>query len=246
MRESAQRTTVVIPTLQRARQHRAAASAVLRSVATDARGPRRRRPLARRHRRRRSRSHGRSWPDPRRARAAAAEQGDRPRLHARLPKRCASSAPSSSCRWTPTSRIRSVAARAVRARDSPLRPRPGLPLPDRHHRRALADRAAADQLLRQRVRAPAHRCRCATRPAASSAGGARRCERSHLEQVRSNGYAFQIEMTYRAWRKGHRIREMPIIFMDRTVGDSKMSKTIGLEALWIVWWLRIMSLRGRL
>jgi dolichol-phosphate mannosyltransferase len=59
-----------------------------------------------------------------------------------------------------------------------------------------------------------------------------------LEDVRSNGYAFQIEMTYRAWRRGLRIREIPIIFMDRTQGESKMTKRISLEALWIVWWLR--------
>jgi dolichol-phosphate mannosyltransferase len=66
------------------------------------------------------------------------------------------------------------------------------------------------------------------------------------ERVRSNGYAFQIETTYRAWRRGLRIREVPIIFMDRTEGDSKMSRRIGLEALWIVWWLRIASALGRL
>jgi len=71
-------------------------------------------------------------------------------------------------------------------------------------------------------------------------------ERIHLERVRSNGYAFQIEMTYRAWRVGQRIKEVPIIFMDRTAGDSKMNKRIALEALWIVWWLRIMDLLRRL
>ena len=71
-------------------------------------------------------------------------------------------------------------------------------------------------------------------------------ERIQLERVRSNGYAFQIEMTYRAWRIGHRIKELPIIFMDRTTGDSKMNKRIALEALWIVWWLRVMDLAGRL
>jgi dolichol-phosphate mannosyltransferase len=60
-----------------------------------------------------------------------------------------------------------------------------------------------------------------------------------LEDVRSNGYAFQIEMTYRAWTRGLRIREIPIIFMDRTLGESKMTKRISLEALWIVWWLRL-------
>ncbi len=67
-----------------------------------------------------------------------------------------------------------------------------------------------------------------------------------LGSVRSNGYAFQIEMTYRLWKKGMRIREVPIIFMDRTVGDSKMSKRISIEALWIVWWLKMQDLRGRL
>lgn len=67
-----------------------------------------------------------------------------------------------------------------------------------------------------------------------------------LPDVRSNGYAFQIEMTYRAWRKGLRIREVPIIFMDRTVGDSKMSKRISVEALWMVWWLKLQTLRGKI
>ena len=71
-------------------------------------------------------------------------------------------------------------------------------------------------------------------------------ERVHLERVLSNGYAFQVEMTYRAWRIGHRIKELPIIFMDRTTGDSKMNKRIALEALWIVWWLRFADLVGRL
>ena len=66
------------------------------------------------------------------------------------------------------------------------------------------------------------------------------------ERVRSNGYAFQIETTYRAWKRGLRIRELPIIFMDRELGESKMSKRIGLEALWIVWWLRVAHRLGRL
>jgi dolichol-phosphate mannosyltransferase len=66
------------------------------------------------------------------------------------------------------------------------------------------------------------------------------------DRVRSNGYAFQIETTYRAFLRKLRIREVPIIFMDREVGESKMSKRIGLEALWIVIWLRIAHLVGRL
>jgi dolichol-phosphate mannosyltransferase len=67
-----------------------------------------------------------------------------------------------------------------------------------------------------------------------------------LDQVRSNGYSFQIEMTYRAWCKEMRILEVPIIFMDREVGTSKMSKKIGLEALWIVWELKVRRALGRL
>jgi dolichol-phosphate mannosyltransferase len=71
-------------------------------------------------------------------------------------------------------------------------------------------------------------------------------ERIELPRVRSNGYAFQIEMSYRAWRHGAKFSELPIIFMDRTVGDSKMNKRIAGEALWIVWWLRLMNISGRL
>jgi dolichol-phosphate mannosyltransferase len=71
-------------------------------------------------------------------------------------------------------------------------------------------------------------------------------ERIQLSRVRSNGYAFQVEMTYRAWRIGHRIKEVPIIFLERTVGVSKMNKSIAAEALWICLWLRAMTLLGRL
>jgi dolichol-phosphate mannosyltransferase len=67
-----------------------------------------------------------------------------------------------------------------------------------------------------------------------------------LDRVRSNGYAFQIETTYRAWRHGLSIQEVPIIFADRVAGESKMSRRIGLEALWIVWWLRLAARLGRL
>lgn len=65
-----------------------------------------------------------------------------------------------------------------------------------------------------------------------------------LDRVRSNGYSFQIETTYRAWSKGFRIKEVPIIFMDREVGTSKMTKRIGLEALWIVWELKVRRVLG--
>jgi len=66
------------------------------------------------------------------------------------------------------------------------------------------------------------------------------------ERVRSNGYAFQIETTYRVWARGLSIREVPIVFVDRVAGESKMSKRIGLEALWIVWWLKLRHWLGRL
>lgn len=67
-----------------------------------------------------------------------------------------------------------------------------------------------------------------------------------LEKIRSNGYAFQIEMSYRAWKKGFRLEEIPIVFTDRVEGSSKMSKAIVREGVWIVWWLRISNLFGRL
>ena len=67
-----------------------------------------------------------------------------------------------------------------------------------------------------------------------------------LEKVLSNGYAFQIEMSYRAWKQGFRIREIPIVFHDRTEGHSKMSKAIIREAIWLVWQLRIWSLTGEI
>ena len=67
-----------------------------------------------------------------------------------------------------------------------------------------------------------------------------------LAGVRSNGYAFQIEMSYRAWRLGYRLREMPIIFADRKRGTSKMNLGIAFEALLVVWRLRLLGLFGRL
>lgn len=60
-----------------------------------------------------------------------------------------------------------------------------------------------------------------------------------LDRIHSNGYAFQIEMKYRAYRKGFRLAEVPITFNDRNVGQSKMNGRIILEALWIVWRLRL-------
>lgn len=60
-----------------------------------------------------------------------------------------------------------------------------------------------------------------------------------LDAVRSTGYAFQIELTYRTLKKGFTVREVPIVFEDRRVGHSKMSRKIFLEALTMVWKLRL-------
>ena len=67
-----------------------------------------------------------------------------------------------------------------------------------------------------------------------------------LEKIRSNGYAFQIEMSYRAWKKKFRLNEVSIVFTDRVEGSSKMSKAIVREGVWVVWWLRFASLFRRL
>jgi dolichol-phosphate mannosyltransferase len=67
-----------------------------------------------------------------------------------------------------------------------------------------------------------------------------------LNSVKSNGYAFQIEMTFKAWKKGFKVKEIPIIFVDRVKGKSKMSKKIVREAVTMVWKLRIKSIFGLL
>ena len=69
-------------------------------------------------------------------------------------------------------------------------------------------------------------------------------ETVQLDQVRSQGYSFQIEMNFRTWFRGFTIIEEPIIFTDRTIGESKMSKTIMYEAIWMVWRLRIWKIFG--
>lgn len=71
-------------------------------------------------------------------------------------------------------------------------------------------------------------------------------ERLDIDAIRSNGYAFQIETVFRAWHAGFRVTEMPIVFVDRNVGVSKMSKRIVWEAIWMVWRMRIWKLTGRL
>jgi len=67
-----------------------------------------------------------------------------------------------------------------------------------------------------------------------------------LGAVQSNGYSFQIELTFRAIRKGLRVAEVPIVFVDRRAGRSKMSEAIFAEAIGMVWKLRLVALRGRL
>jgi dolichol-phosphate mannosyltransferase len=82
--------------------------------------------------------------------------------------------------------------------------------------------------------------------------GGFKCFRRHvlealdLSQVRSNGYAFQIEMSVRAWRKGFKLAEIPIVFVDRLEGQSKMSKAIVREAVLMVPRLRLMAWFGRI
>ena len=71
-------------------------------------------------------------------------------------------------------------------------------------------------------------------------------EAINLDRIRSNGYAFQIEMSYKAWKKGFRLVEIPIVFHDRRSGFSKMSRSIVYEALFMLWKLRLRSLIGRL
>ena len=68
----------------------------------------------------------------------------------------------------------------------------------------------------------------------------------NLDKIKSNGYAFQIEMTFKAWKKGFRIKEISIIFVDRVKGNSKMSKKIVREAVFMVWKLRLRSMLGML
>jgi len=67
-----------------------------------------------------------------------------------------------------------------------------------------------------------------------------------LKKIRSNGYAFQIEMNFKTFKKGYRIKEIPIVFVDRIEGTSKMSKKIVREAVTMVWKLRIRSILGLL
>ena len=87
-------------------------------------------------------------------------------------------------------------------------------------------------------------------PLDDSTGGFKCFRRSvlqaiNLDAVKSNGYGFQIEVSYLAWRKHFRLVEIPIVFHDRTEGQSKMSRKIVWEAIWMVWRLRWRTLTGK-
>ena len=71
-------------------------------------------------------------------------------------------------------------------------------------------------------------------------------ESINLDKIRSNGYSFQIEMNFKTWKNGFKLIEIPIIFVDRVFGHSKMSKSIVYEAVFMVWKLRIKSIFGKL
>lgn len=88
-------------------------------------------------------------------------------------------------------------------------------------------------------------------PLADSTGGfkcfrRRALEGIRLDRVKSEGYSFQIEMSFRCWKRGFRIKEIPILFVDRRAGVSKMSRKIIWEAAGLVWRLRFLDLTGRL
>ena len=88
-------------------------------------------------------------------------------------------------------------------------------------------------------------------PLADATGGfkcfrRRALESIPLDQVRTEGYGFQIEMSFRCWKRGFRIKEIPIVFVDRRAGTSKMHRGIIFEAAWMVWKLRLLDLLGRL
>ncbi len=71
-------------------------------------------------------------------------------------------------------------------------------------------------------------------------------ENISLDRIKSNGYAFQIELHFRAWKAGFKLKEVSIVFKERQEGVSKMSKAIVREAIWRVWALKFRSLFGAL
>lgn len=70
-------------------------------------------------------------------------------------------------------------------------------------------------------------------------------EQLDLDDLHSNGYSFQIEMNYSVWKKGFRIKEIPIVFVDRTIGESKITYGIVWEAIWRVWALKFKYMMDR-
>ncbi len=68
----------------------------------------------------------------------------------------------------------------------------------------------------------------------------------NLDEVKSNGYSFQIEMKFKFYKKGFKIKEVPILFIDRLEGESKMSRKVVYEAYFMVWKLKFKSLVGKL
>jgi hypothetical protein len=140
-------------------------------------------------------------------------------------------------------------------------PRDGLRLLARPRRRAPADRG--DPRGRSRPRIPVRAGRSSAQlgrdpalqlllglPVRDLTGGFKCYRRAvlealPLEEIHSRGYAFQIETTYRTVRKGFRVKEVPITFVDRVEGGSKMSQTIVLEAVWKVPLFRLAAARGR-
>jgi len=68
----------------------------------------------------------------------------------------------------------------------------------------------------------------------------------NLDEVKSNGYSFQIEMKFKFYKKGFKISEIPILFIDRLEGESKMSRKVVYEAYFMVWKLKFKSLVGKL
>ena len=88
-------------------------------------------------------------------------------------------------------------------------------------------------------------------PVADSTSGFKGFRRNVLEaidldRVKSDGYAFQIEMVFRAWKLGYQVNEISITFVERRSGVSKMSKGVIWEAVWMVWYLKVASIFGRL
>ena len=88
-------------------------------------------------------------------------------------------------------------------------------------------------------------------PIADATGGfkcfrRRALEGIRLDQVKTEGYGFQIEINFRCWKRGFRIKEIPIVFVDRRAGISKMNRRIIFEAAGLVWKLRLLDLLGRL